>query len=173
MNVLQEKFQSQRSVLASMSLFQPQTFKTMVATDKQLLKQNIEPLMKKYQMDSEIVLKELLHFSSICISHQADILDPKKASFIDTYRFLKSKNLDPVFPELTAVCTIPSSSAKCERVFSKMKIVKDRLPSRLTHENLNQKIQLATEHELKWNLNKEDIIREYADSCEMKRLLFP
>lgn len=58
-NVLQEKSQSQRSVLASMSLFQPQRFKEMVPTDKQLLKQNIEPLMKKYQMDSEIILKYL------------------------------------------------------------------------------------------------------------------
>jgi hypothetical protein len=62
-NVLEEKSQSQRSVLASMSLFQPQIFKEMVPTDKQLLKQllkqNIEPLMKKYQMDSEIILKYL------------------------------------------------------------------------------------------------------------------
>ncbi len=176
-NVLQEKFQSQRSVLASMSLFQPQRFKKMVSTDKQLLKQNIEPLMKKYQMDSEIILKELLHFSSICLSYEADILDPKQASFINTYKFLKSKNLDSVFPELTTVyhilSTIPSSSSECERVFSKMKIIKSRLASRLTYENSNQRIQLATEYELMWKLNKEDVIKEYADSNEMKRLLFP
>ena len=73
-----------------MSLFQPQRFKEMVATDKQLLKQNIEPLMKKYQMDPEFILKELLLFSSICLSYEADILDPKQASFINTYKFLKS-----------------------------------------------------------------------------------
>ena len=176
-NVLQEKFRGQRNVLASMSLFQPQGFNTLETTDNKILKQNIEPLMKKYQMDSEIVLKELLHFSSLCISYQADILDPKHASFIDTYIFLKSKNLDSVFPELTTIyhilSTIPSSSAECERVFSKMKIIKSRLASRLTDENLNQRIQLATEHELMWNLNKEDIIRKYADSNELKRLLFP
>ena len=65
-----------------MSLFQPQGFKTMETTDKEILKQNVEPLMKKYQMDSEIVLKELLHFQ-VCISYQADILDPKQGSFID------------------------------------------------------------------------------------------
>ncbi len=99
----------------------------MVATDKQLLKQNIEPLMKKYQMDPEFILKELLLFSSICLSYEADILDP---SFINTYKFLKSKNLDSVFPELTTVyhilSTIPSSSSECERVFSKMKILTRR-----------------------------------------------
>ena len=97
----------------------------MVSTDKQLLKQNIEPLVKKYQMDSEIILKELLHFSSICLSYEVDILDPKQASFINTYKFLKSKNLDSVFPELTTVyhilSTIPSSSSECKRVFGKMK----------------------------------------------------
>ena len=176
-NVLQEKFRGQRNVLASMSLFQPQGFNTLETTDNKILKQNIEPLMKKYQMDSEIVLKELLHFSSLCISYQADILDPKHASFIDTYIFLKSKNLDSVFPKLTTIyhilSTIPSCSAECERVFSKMKIIKSRLASRLTDENLNQRIQLATEHELMWNLNKEDIIRKYADSNELKCLLFP
>ena len=173
-----EKFQSKRSVLASVSLFQPQRFNELVVTNGQLLKQKIEPLMKKYQMDSEIVLKELLRFSSICLSYEAEILDPTQASFINTYKFLKSKNLDSVFPELTTVyqilSTIPSSSSECERIFSKMKIIKSRLANRLTHENLSlQRIQLASEYELMWKLNKEDIIKEYADSNEMKRLLFP
>jgi hypothetical protein len=72
--------------------------------------------------------------------------------------------LDSVFPELTTVyhilSTIPSSSSECERVFSKMKILKSRLANRLTYENLNQRIQLATEYELMWKLNKEDIIKE-------------
>ena len=128
-------------------------------------------------MDSEIVLKELLRFSSICISYEAEILDPTHASFINTYKFLKSKNMDSVFAELTTVyeilSTIPSSSSKCGRIFSKMKIIKSRPASRLTYENLNQRIQLASEHELMWKLIKEDIIKEYADSNEMKRLLFP
>ena len=177
-NVLGEKFQSKRSGLASVSLFQPQRFNELVVTNGQLLKQKIEPLMKKYQMDSEIVLKELLRFSSICLSYEAEILDPTQASFINTYKFLKSKNLDSVFPELTTVyqilSTIPSSSSECERIFSKMKIIKSRLASRLTHENLSlQRIQLASEYELMWKLNKEDIIKEYSDSNEMKRLLFP
>ena len=54
----------------------------LVATDKQLLRQNIEPLRKKYQMDSAFILKELLPISSICFSYEVDILDPKQASFI-------------------------------------------------------------------------------------------
>jgi hypothetical protein len=56
--------------------------RNLVATDKQLLKQNIEPLMKKYQMDSEFTLKELLPISSICFSYEVDIFDIKQASFI-------------------------------------------------------------------------------------------
>ena len=153
-NVLEKKFQSQHSVLASVSLFQPQRFNELVATNVQLLKHKMKPLMKKYQMDSEIVLKELLHFSSISLSYETEILDPTQASFINTYKFLKSKNLDSVCTELTTVYqilnTIPSSSSECKRIFSKMKIIKSRLASRLMHENLNQKIQLASEYELMW-----------------------
>ena len=129
-------------------------------------------------MDSDIVLKELLRFSSICLSFEAEILDPTQTSFINACKFFKSKNFDSVFPELTTVyqilSTIPSSSSECERIFSKMKIIKSKLASRLTHENLNQRVQLASEYELMWKFNKEDIInKEYADSNEMKRLLFP
>ena len=181
-NVLKEKFQSQRSVLASVSLVQPQRFNELVATNGQLLKQKIGPLMKKYQMDSENVhvLKELLRFSSICLSYEAEILDPTQASFINMHIqifVLKSKNLDSVFPKLTTVyqilSTISSSSSECERIFSKIKIIKSRLASRLTYENLNQRIQLPSEYELMWKMNKADIIKEYADSNEMKRPLFP
>ena len=181
-NVLKEKFQSQRSVLASVSLVLPQRFNELVATNGQLLKQKIGPLMKKYQMDSENVhvLKELLRFSSICLSYEAEVLDPTQASFINMHIqifVLKSKNLDSVFPKLTTVyqilSTISSSSSECERIFSKMKIIKSRLASRLTYENLNQRIQLPSEYELMWKMNKADIIKEYADSNEMKRPLFP
>ena len=182
-NVLKEKFQSQRSVLASVSLVQPQRFNELVTTNGQLLKQKIGPLMKKYQMNSENVhvLKEfMLRFSSICLSYEAELLDPTQASFINMHIqifVLKSKNLDSVFPELTTVyqilSTTSSSSSECERIFSKMKIIKSRLASRLTYENLNQRIQLASEYELMWKMNKADIIKEYADSNEMKRPLSP
>jgi hypothetical protein len=59
--------------------------------------------------------------------------------------------MDSVFPELTTVyhilSTMPSSYSECERLFSKIKITKSRLASRLTYENLNQRIYLATEYE--------------------------
>jgi hypothetical protein len=54
-----------------------------------------------------------------------------------------------------------------------MKIIKSRLASRLTQENLNHRIQLAAEHELSWSLNKKDIIQEYKNTGELRRLLFP
>ena len=98
-----------------MSLLEPHRFKKLEKAHKELLKQSIYPLMEKYQMGSEIVLKELLQISGIFIIFQFNTLDPQQETFTDAYIFLRFKNLESVFPELTTiyhiVSTIPSSSA--------------------------------------------------------------
>ena len=43
----------------------------------------------------------------------------------------------------------------------------------LTWEHLADRLLLATETDMMWSLEREDIIKAYADTDELKRVLYP
>ncbi|KAL4098359.1 hypothetical protein QTP88_022988 [Uroleucon formosanum] len=67
---------------------------------------------------------------------------------------------------------LPLTQVTCERVFSKLKIIKNRLRSTLSQNILTPLMLISIEKDLTENINKEDIINEISkSSMELKRLL--
>lgn len=54
-----------------------------------------------------------------------------------------------------------------------MKIIKDRMSNKLTGEDLSDRLLLSVEHNLMWQLNYADIISKYADTNELRHILYP
>ena len=97
--------------------------------------------------------------------------------FTSVFKYIISNKLDLLYPDLkfaySIMATIPTSACECERSFSKMKIIKDRLANRMSSDNLSNRLLLACEQDLMWSLDLDDIIRKFADTPELKRILFP
>lgn len=64
-----------------------------------------------------------------------------------------------------------SLTLACERTFSTLKLVKNRLRTSLNQENLEAFILMATEKEILMALDKVDIIDKMAESSELQRRL--
>ena len=64
---------------------------------------------------------------------------------------------DSVFSRLPLayriMATIPPSSMECERTFSKLKIIKDRLANKITSDHLSGRMILTTEQDPTWKLD--------------------
>ena len=58
------------------------------------------------------------------------------------------------------------SQAACERSFSTLKVIKNRMRSTLPSDNLNSFMAMAVEKDLLMNLDSDDIIDEVAESSE-------
>lgn len=57
----------------------------------------------------------------------------------------------------------------CERSFSTLKIIKNRMKSSLSSDNLNSFMLMAVEKELLMNLDSNEIIDKVAESSELIR----
>lgn len=67
------------------------------------------------------------------------------------------------------VVTLPCTQVTCERVFSKVKIVKNRLRSTLIQDTLSNLILMNVERDLFFNLDKDLIIDKVANTSEELR----
>lgn len=175
--VLKEKFTSQRSVLASLSVLLPVGFATI---SRENAEEKLGPILRQFALESDhnAIVEELVEFTELCNKLKpALVTEPKQSTFLNTYQHLISHRLDAVYPKLSLLyqilATIPSSSAECERCFSKLKLIKNRLANRLTSEHLSDRLILSVENDILWQLNYEDILHAYADTDELKEVLYP
>lgn len=81
-----------------------------------------------------------------------------------------------MYPQLNKaykyLLTIPLTQVSCERAFSKLKLVKSRIRSSMSNDNLEALLLMQSERELLTVINNETIINELCcQSQEMKRLL--
>lgn len=83
------------------------------------------------------------------------------------YKIIKeiSEKRSRCYPELElfliGLCTIPFSSASCERVFSKMSIVKSKLRTTMTEDRLRSLLLAYVEQETLSTVKKEDVLKEF------------
>ncbi|XP_065667911.1 uncharacterized protein LOC136088163 [Hydra vulgaris] len=178
--VLDDKFSSQRKFLESIDIF--------------LLKNMSEDISHNFHnSNSQEKIQSVLEKFKICISlneFTTEMIDfveiYRKAaekdnktlhSFLTIYNFMLRTMLDAVFPSVAVIykifSTIPTNSAECERVFSKLKLVKTLLANRLTSEHVGDRVLLSVEHEKMWNLTHSDLIKNYADTNELRNILYP
>jgi len=87
------------------------------------------------------------------------------------YRF-HCKSYNKLYQCLRTVLTLPCTVVSCERVFSKLKFVKNRLRASLGQELLEAMLVCSTETDLLRSISNDIIYEKLAEqSTEMKRLL--
>jgi hypothetical protein len=69
--------------------------------------------------------------------------------------------LTNIFKTLSLFVTIPVTSCSCERAFSKLIFVKNKLRSQMSQERLECLLMIFVEQEMATNINFEDIIEEF------------
>ena len=114
---------------------------------------------------------------------EADVTTCKQSSkrclscFTCAYKVLHKHNLNCVaYSQLYTVCqfllTLAVTQVECERNFSKLKLIKTRLRSSLSQENLESFMLMSIESQILSKISSEKVIDKLATtSNEMKRLL--
>ncbi|GBO02259.1 hypothetical protein AVEN_42317-1 [Araneus ventricosus] len=167
----------------------PVNFKTIV--EKALEDEALEGIMKLFPQSSKYQIKlELFSFSSnfdvlkLLLNNGENLMDsscnncktcstcPSCVLKILASNILHDKAYDNLYELYKVVCTLSVTQVHCERTFSKLKIIKDRLRNSMSEENLESYVSLFIEKELLDNLDGEKIIDRFAEtSSELKRLL--
>lgn len=84
----------------------------------------------------------------------------------DVLQLIYNKRLNEIYPStvtaLRILLTIPVTVASAERSFSKLKLIKNHLRSRMTDERLSALAVLSIEYELAYTLNLHDIVQDFA-----------
>ena len=175
--ILKEKFSGQRPMLLSLSAFLPTSF----CDVERITEEHVGKFIDQFKLDisAESLTAELRQFAELCTHNKTELVTVReKNSFCEAYSYILEKRLDSVFSHLPLayriLATIPTSSMECERTFSKLKIIKDRLANKITSEHLSDRMILSTEQDLMWKLDYMTIIRRYsATSTELTKVLFP
>ncbi|XP_008186212.1 uncharacterized protein LOC103310277 [Acyrthosiphon pisum] len=72
-----------------------------------------------------------------------------------------SKSFPNIFKTLSLFVTIPVTSCSCERAFSKLSLVKNKLRNQMLQERLECLLMIFLEQEMATNLDYEEIIEEF------------
>lgn len=78
----------------------------------------------------------------------------------------RTKKYENIYKLYKYVATLPSTQVKCERDFSKMKIIKSRLRSSLGDEKMESLMIISTESDMFQNIDLEDILDEVVASSD-------
>ena len=85
---------------------------------------------------------------------------------LQMYRLLLENNLETAFPNilitLRIYLSLMISNCSGERSFSKLKLIKNQLPSCMTQKRLNSLTLLSIENDLLHNIDISSIINEFA-----------
>ncbi|CAI6351816.1 unnamed protein product [Macrosiphum euphorbiae] len=135
---------------------------------------NIKKLHNKSEPGDENDDDEL-HDSSSDTETESNT-DAPKITALDIIKLLNSYNLISAFPNLYTAykyaCTIPATSASCERSFSKLKLIKTRLRSTMKQNLLEPLMLLSCERNIE--INEDEAINNYANTSKILKeaLLF-
>ena len=101
--------------------------------------------------------------------------DVNQENYITVLKVLSKFNLQSAFPQLyrlyKILVTLPIGSTKCERTFSKLKYVKNRLRSTMGQQRLNSLMLINVEQELTVSLDYDELINSFASTPLLQQLL--
>lgn len=93
--------------------------------------------------------------------------DSKEFNALDLLNFIQKRDLCDAFPNvcvaLRIYSTLPTTSAGCERSFSKLKLIKNYLRSSMCQERLSNLSILSIESDIANSINYEDAINSFAE----------
>ena len=146
----------------------------LVSYSNEKLLRKVGNFMKVYgtDMSEDCDLEnEIRQFSS---HFKDDIL--KMKSVTEILQKLQNMNLIPSFPGLTNVCvlfmSLPVTVASAERSFSKLKIIKNYLRSRMAQDRLDELAMISIENEEAKQLNVDDLIDKFAEKNARRKQRF-
>lgn len=130
--------------------------------------------LRKYSADLALKYSEDLdavEFSSEVevFKDQAAVLCEKVQELnpLDLLRLIYGNDLQDAFPNLCTALriyvTLPTTSATCERSFSKLKLIKNYLRSTISQERLTSLAILSIESEVANGINYDDVINTFAE----------
>lgn len=193
---IDDKFSKNKSLIYDLSFLDPKQFHNLKSSD--VPPERLKTVAQLADVDVLQLKVELLNFkeiyprlkspspaASVCEvldAEEGDIGDVENVAcencFTCCYRLLYDYNLHAAaFTNLFAVyktlLTLACTQVSCERVFSKLKIVKNRLRSLIGQEILESLILLNVERDLARDLIYDDIIDKFAStSSVLQRMLF-
>lgn len=187
-NAIQRRFTSHKSVLEDFSLLNPERFPADRNAVNNLRNDSFENAAKTYDLDAQKLRIEYKSFVSCYPQLKKSLPIPstepepsqasssiKKENFLTTLQLLAKYNLQSAFPSLyhiyKIVVTLPVGTSKCERSFSKLKIVKDRLRSTMGQQRLDSLLLINVERELTQYVDHDELIETYATSPLLKKCL--
>lgn len=127
------------------------------------LQKNGANLAQKYSKDLNAVdfCQELAVFKELVTEIN------EKSSAFDLLQHLCKHDLQEAFPNVSIAlriyCTLPTTSASCERSFSKLKIIKTYLRSTMSQERLSGLAILAIENKTAFETDFDELIDSFAE----------
>lgn len=98
--------------------------------------------------------------------------DKNTTSLIETINYITTNNLTHSFPNISIalriLLTIPVSVATAERSFSKLKLIKNYLRSRMGQERLQNLAIISIESDFLKQLDMENLVNEFAKNKAKK-----
>lgn len=128
----------------------------------------------KYSNDVDVV--ELCNEIETFKMQAEELLgDLEKATPLDLLQKIQEFNLSDIYPNiqiaLRIYLTLPVTVASCERSFSKLKLIKNYLRSKMGQERLTKLAIISIEHEEVKKLNLEDMVNDFA-SMKARKVAF-
>ncbi|KAL4105081.1 hypothetical protein QTP88_020356 [Uroleucon formosanum] len=122
----------------------------------------------KLDLDPDNFADEWLQFHSLISSHQILINPAAQLKFIKDMQI--SHAFQNVETFLQIFLTMPVTNCSSERSFSSLKIIKNRLQSKLSQENIDALGILSIESDITANLNFDDVIDHFSKQKARKYL---
>ena len=170
MKELSERFQGQNAVADAFSFLHPQNLSQTAATE---IDDAVSQLVKAYSNDfsAEDLKFELRAFAS---EFKPEI--STKDTISGLIDILNDFHLNSSFPQLQKLCvlflTIPVTVASAERSFSKLKLIKTYLRSKMSQDRLSHLATISIEHDEARSIDKTELIRKFAAVNSVRSLRF-
>ena len=181
---IRDRFSSHKAILADFALLDPERFQDINSSNS--FPQ--DAFARNYGFDEGKLKAEYISFIEIypklrkpkddrpfSDTSPGPSDDVNRENFIAVLKVLSTFNLQSAFPELYTVykilVTLSIGSTKCERTFSKLKIVKNNLRSTMGQKRLNSLMLINVERDLTKVLDYEQVINSFADMQLLQNML--
>ena len=184
LTAIRTRFSSHKAILRDFAWLDPERFQEVI--DSYVLPEDaFENAGKNYGLDVTALRDEYSSFIRVYRKIKGEkplnnqIIERNKdlarENFITALKFIKMYEIQSAYPELHTLyrilVTLPIGSTKCERTFSKLKMIKNCLRSTMGQDRLRSLILLNVECDLLQNINEDAIINDFASTPLLRRLL--
>ena len=176
---INRRFTAHKAILTDFALLEPERFQ-----NREVCAVSFKKAAQNYGLNDEKLREEYSSFiknysklrnSSEMDSQEIKNKDLKRESFHSTLQLMVRYNLQSAYPELfllyKILVTLPIGSTNCERAFSKLKIIKNRLRSSMGQDRLSSLMLINVESDILRSIDYTSIINTYASTPLLRKML--